>query len=61
MTELKKDLFPRYSSKHPLKGVGSIENRHLPMAIFEITELKLMILVSSGLVTFYLSPLFFLF
>lgn len=47
VTGLKKDLFRRYSSEHPPKGVVMIENRHLPMAIFEITELKLMILVSA--------------
>lgn len=44
---LKKDRIYRYSSKHPLKGAVTIENRHLSMAIFEITELKLMILVFS--------------
>lgn len=35
-----KKISCRYSSKHPLKGVAAIENRHLPMAISEITELK---------------------
>lgn len=62
VTELKKDLFCRYSSKHPLKGVVSIENRHLPMAICDITELKLVILVFSWSCHFLSLPtLFFYF
>lgn len=62
MTELKKDRLRRYSSKHPLKGVVSIENRHLPMAIFDIAELKLVILVFSRSCHFLSLPTpFFLF